>query len=173
MTENGTEFGMLVHEITTTLGQLETTTYSVDGTLSTYESGTTYGDEKISSSDVAMVDVGTGGEAITEIGTVLGMADHEITTTLGYDGTVTNDDDGTLVTSETGTTYGEQNQLVIDDGIMLTYGATVETMYDEYDEAGIVTRADYGTLAITETGTESGTLDQATIIIDGDEAIVI
>jgi hypothetical protein len=58
---------------------------------------------------------------------------------------------------------------VIVDGITLTDGATDETMYDEYDEAGMVTRADDGMLAMTETGTESGTLVQATITADGDE----
>jgi hypothetical protein len=47
------------------------------------------------------------GEANTVVGTDDGMLDHETTTRLGWEETVTTYYDGTDETSEAGTTYGE------------------------------------------------------------------
>jgi hypothetical protein len=121
--------------------------------------------------DEATITVGAGGEAMLEVGTELGMADHEMTTTLGDDGTVSINEAGTDETQAAGTTYGDENESKIDDGIN---EAATETEVDEtYDEAGMATTAVDGIEAMTETGTLFGTLVQSTITADGDEAMVM
>jgi hypothetical protein len=88
--------------------------------------------------------VGAGGAAMLEVGTELGIADHEITTTLGWDGIVAINEAGTDETQTAGTTYGAEKESKIEVGAK---AAAIETDLDEtYDETGIATIAVDGTV---------------------------
>lgn len=134
----------IVSKVTVATTALQNET-AVAGTT-TNDSGSETDDGR-ASSNVGITETGENG--VTGVptavnGTELGISDHEITTTLGSDGTVTYNDDGTEATNEAGTRYGDSNQFKI----------WVETTVG-------------GSEAITEIGTEFGIAVHEMMTIDG------
>jgi hypothetical protein len=138
--------------------------------LETYEIGIATGDSNV---DGIVTIVGTvthdvagtvtttvvGTEAITADETQSGTADHGTTMTDGDDETKATDDTGIYETIEAGTTTGDSNV----DGIVTIVGTVT------HDVAGMVSTLEDGIDTIMVDYTQSGTAVHGTTITDGDD----